>query len=91
MGRGGGGQASGRGAAGLGRLGPDGRRHACRRSRCLAADAAGPDGGWRRLLAAQPWRDLAHKHRDFPLLKRRMPLRACCRTPGAGGVDSVVG
>lgn len=27
-----------------------------------------PEGGWRRLLQAQPWRDLAHKHRDFPLL-----------------------
>lgn len=27
-----------------------------------------PEGGWRRLLEAQPWRDLARKHRDFPLL-----------------------
>ena len=40
-------------AAGLGRLGLDGRRYACRRSRCLAADAAGPQRmSWRRLLAA---------------------------------------
>lgn len=27
-----------------------------------------PRGGWRGLLAAQPLRDLATKHRDFPLL-----------------------
>lgn len=27
-----------------------------------------PVGGWRRLLESQPLRDVAHKHRDFPLL-----------------------
>jgi len=27
-----------------------------------------PEGGWRGLLAPQPLRELAHQHRDFPLL-----------------------